>query len=61
MIVGHNPGIESLVQVFCSQIESLSVGAVAIVSAPIKSWKELITDTQCELVDLYQPEPEKKK
>jgi phosphohistidine phosphatase len=61
MIIGHNPGIESFVQVCCNQIESMPAGAIAIVSAPIKSWKELITDTSCDLVDLYKPEPEKKK
>jgi phosphohistidine phosphatase len=61
MIIGHNPGIESLVQVFCNQIESLSAGAIAIVSAPIKSWRELITDTKCDLVDLFQPKHEKVK
>ena len=61
MIIGHNPVIESIVQVFCNQIESLPAGAIAIVNAPIKSWKELITDTNCNLVDLYKPEHEKVK
>jgi phosphohistidine phosphatase len=61
MIIGHNPGIESLVQIFCNQIESLPAGAVALVSAPIQSWKELMINTKCDLVDLYRPKNEKEQ
>jgi phosphohistidine phosphatase len=61
MIVGHNPSIESLVQMLSSQIESLPAGAVALVSLPIKSWKELNSETKCDLIDLYKPKHDKEK
>jgi phosphohistidine phosphatase len=61
MIIGHNPSLESLVQVLSNQIESLPAGAAALISLPIKSWKELNSDTKCDLIDLYKPKHEKEK
>jgi phosphohistidine phosphatase len=59
MIIGHNPGIESLVQIFCKEIESIPAGAIALVSAPVNRWKDLMTDIRCDLVDIYKPKQEK--
>ena len=61
MIIGHNPGLESLVQLLSGQIESLSTGALANVSLPIKNWKELDAETKGELVDLFKPKHDKDK
>lgn len=61
MIVGHNPGLESLLQLMSSQIESLSTSAMAVISLPIKSWKELGAETKGDLVDLFKPKHEKEK
>jgi phosphohistidine phosphatase len=61
MIIGHNPSLESLVQMLSSQIESLPAGAAALISVPIKSWKELNSETKCDLIDLYKPKHEKEK
>jgi phosphohistidine phosphatase SixA len=61
MIIGHNPGIESLVQIFCNQIESIPAGAIALVSAPVNCWKDLMTDIKCDLVDIYKPKQVKEK
>ena len=61
MIIGHNPGIESLVQMLSSQIESLPAGAMALVSVPVKSWKELTPELKCDLIDLYKPKHDKEK
>jgi phosphohistidine phosphatase len=61
MIIGHNPGLESLVQVLSGQIESMSTAALANISLPIKSWKELDTETKGELIDLFKPKHDKDK
>jgi phosphohistidine phosphatase len=61
MPIGHNPGLESLLQVLSSQIESLPAGAMALVSVPVKSWSELTPETKCDLIDLYKPKHEKEK
>jgi len=61
MLIGHNPGLESLVQMFSNQIESLPAGAMAVLSLPLKSWKDLTPETKGDLVDLYKPKHEKEK
>ena len=61
MIVGHNPDLECLVQMLSNQIESLPAGAMAVLSMPIKSWKDLSPEIKCDLVDLYKPKHEKEK
>jgi len=55
MIVGHNPGLESLLQLFSGQIETLPTAAIAHLSFPVDSWKDLHSDTQGTLVDLWKP------
>ncbi|MCE1252602.1 MAG: histidine phosphatase family protein [Anaerolineae bacterium] len=61
MIIGHNPGLESLVQLLSGQIESLPTSALANVSLAIKNWKDLDPETKGELVDLYKPKHDKDK
>ena len=55
LIVGHNPGLEALLQLLTSRIESLSTGAIAYLVLPIKHWQELNKDTQGELIQLWLP------
>ncbi len=55
MVVGHNPGLESLLQLLTGQIESLSPGALAHISLPVQAWRELKKDTDGELVQLWRP------
>jgi len=61
MIIGHNPGLEGLVQVLSNQIESLPAGAMALISVPVKSWKDLDSETKSDLIDLFKPKHEKEK
>lgn len=55
LVVGHNPGLESLLQMLSGQIETFPTAAVAHISLPIVSWKELNTETEGTLVDLWKP------
>lgn len=41
MIVGHNPGFESLVRVLTGKIEAMPTAALAIVDLEIGSWREI--------------------
>ena len=61
MVIGHNPSLECLMQVLSGQIESLPTGAAALISLPIKSWKELNPETKGDLIDLFKPKREKEK
>ena len=51
MIVGHNPGLESLLETFTDAFESLPTAALAQVDLPIESWQDLTEDTPGELVE----------
>ena len=61
LIVGHNPGLESLLQQISGRVETLSTGAVAFVDLPVKKWKDLGKEVEGSLMDLWYPESSKKK
>lgn len=56
MIVGHNPGLEGLLQLVSGRIESLPTGSIAYVSLPIQQWGELNGQVEGELVEMFEPE-----
>lgn len=60
LVIGHNPGIEGLVQILSGVVESLPTAALACISLPIQSWKELNSETQGELMELWRPGEMKK-
>lgn len=55
MIIGHNPGLEGLVQILSHQVESLSTSAIAYLVLPIKEWSEISEDTDGDLIELWRP------
>jgi phosphohistidine phosphatase len=56
LIVGHNPGLEGLVQQFSKQIISLPTASVAYMALPLRSWRELNPEVEGELLELIVPE-----
>ena len=55
MIIGHNPGLESLIPMLTDQVESLPTAAVAFLNLPIDSWKKLNKKTHAELIEIWRP------
>ena len=55
MVIGHNPGLESLIPMLTEKIEGLPSAGVAYISLPIERWKELKSKTEGELVELWRP------
>lgn len=55
LLLGHNPGLETLLQMTTGRVESLPTGAVAYLNLPIDSWDHFSVDTQAELVHLWRP------
>jgi len=55
MVIGHNPGLEGLLQVLSKKVESLPTAAIAYLSLPIKHWQELDEKIECDLVELWRP------
>jgi phosphohistidine phosphatase len=54
MVIGHNPGLESLIPMLTERVESLPTAGVAYLSLPILHWKELKSKTKAELIELWR-------
>jgi len=61
MLIGHNPGLEGLVQILSRQVESLPTSAIAHIVLPIKHWTELNADSEGDLVEILRPRDQKEK
>jgi phosphohistidine phosphatase len=55
LVVGHNPGLEGLVQILSRKVESLPTGSIARISLPIDHWEELSLATEGKLKANYRP------
>lgn len=56
LVIGHNPGLEGLLQILSGRVESLPTAAIAYLSLPIHSWKEIRTHEEPgELIALWTP------
>lgn len=55
LLIGHNPGMEALVQLFSKKIESLPTSAIAYFQADIKKWKDLTKDADLKLKKVWYP------
>lgn len=56
LVIGHNPGLEGLLQILSGRVESLSTAAVAYLSMPIHGWKEIRNhENTGELIALWTP------
>jgi phosphohistidine phosphatase len=54
MVVGHNPGLEDLLETLTGESEHLTTSALAQVSLPIGSWQALDDETEGKLVNLWR-------
>jgi len=61
MVIGHNPGLEGLLQILSGQIVPLPTAAVAHMVLPINHWNELVLDSDGELVETFSPNDLKEK
>jgi phosphohistidine phosphatase len=55
MIVGHNPGLEKLVEQLTGEREDLPTAALAQISLPIDHWRDVRLSTRGTLVGLWRP------
>ena len=56
MIVGHNPGLETLVEQLTGERQDLPTAALAQIGLPIDPWRDLKLSTRGTLVGLWRPE-----
>lgn len=55
MVIGHNPGLEYLLQEISGQIESLATSVIAFVSLPLDHWVDLDDKVAGELIEVWRP------
>ena len=55
MIVGHNPGMEMLLEMLTGESERFPTAALALIYLPIVYWSQLNDETEGEFVDLWLP------
>ena len=55
MLVGHNPGSETLLQVLTDEITGLPTAALALVEIPIDAWEQINLDICGHLKHLWIP------
>jgi phosphohistidine phosphatase len=56
MIVGHNPGLEKLVEQLTGERQDVPTAALAQIGLPIDQWRDLKRSTRGTLVGLWRPE-----
>ena len=55
LVVGHNPGLEDLLEILTEAGETLTTAALAQVNLSITQWHELNASTSGTLVKLWRP------
>lgn len=55
MIVGHNPGMEMLLEMLTGEDERFPTAAIALIQLPIKNWAQLTDETEGEMLKFWLP------
>lgn len=55
LVVGHNPGLEAVLQMLSGRVESLPTASVAYISLAIDHWSQVDEDSKGDLVQLWRP------
>jgi len=55
LVVGHNPGLESLIQGITGEAMAMPTAALAYLELSLKRWRDLDMNTKCKLVNVWRP------
>lgn len=55
MVIGHNPSMETVLQLLSGQIEALPTAVIAHLVLPISQWSQLNSNTEGELIEIWRP------
>jgi phosphohistidine phosphatase len=56
MIVGHNPGLEELIEHLTGERQDLPTATLAQIALPIDQWRDLKLSTRGTLLGHWRPE-----
>ena len=54
MVVGHNPGLEELLEMLAGEPERLTTAALAQVRLSIEKWSDLGEESEAQLVNVWR-------
>jgi phosphohistidine phosphatase len=54
MLVGHNPGLEELLELLTGESETLPTAALAEIQLPLQRWKDLSSRAKGKLINLWR-------
>jgi phosphohistidine phosphatase len=55
LVVGHNPGLEMLIEALTGEATSMPTAALAHIELSLKCWRDLDLNTECKLVNVWLP------
>lgn len=55
MVIGHNPGLESLLTHLTGEVEHFPTAGLAVIELPIARWQDLRLSAAGRLVDFFRP------
>jgi phosphohistidine phosphatase len=55
LFVGHNPGMEWLLQMVCGKVVSLPTASVAQIQVPIDHWSDMDSEVEGDLINRWKP------
>ena len=55
LVVGHNPGLESLIHALTGEAMAMPTAALAYMELSLKRWRDLDLNTECKLVNMWRP------
>jgi phosphohistidine phosphatase len=58
LVVGHNPGMEELLQKLIGAVQSVPTTGLAQLEVPIESWADFSLGTRCQLSWFWSPSQE---
>jgi len=55
LVVGHNPGLEMLIETLTGEATSMPSAALAYIELSLKVWRDLDLNTGCKLINVWLP------
>ena len=55
LVVGHNPGLEELLEMLVGRMELIPTATLALVLLPLAQWQDLNHQTTGKLINLWRP------
>lgn len=55
LVVGHNPGVEAVLQALTHEAVTMPTAALAYIELPLERWSDLDMNTECKLVNVWLP------